>query len=43
LTDKLSKKNLSWTELGFDYIRTDFRYSAIYENGEWNQGSLIED
>ena len=43
MTDKLSKKSLSWTELGFDYIRTDYRYSAIYENGEWNQGSLTED
>jgi len=43
LTDKSSKKNLNWTELGFDYIRTDYRYSAIYENGEWNQGSLTED
>ena len=39
----MSKKNLDWSNLGFDYIKTDFRYSALCENGEWSAGSLISD
>lgn len=38
---KLSKKDLNWSELGFQYHRTDFRFSAIWENGRWNDGELI--
>ena len=41
--EEVSKKNLDWGDLGFDYIKTDFRYSALYENGEWSAGSLISD
>jgi branched-chain amino acid aminotransferase len=36
-----SKKQLNWTELGFSYHRTDFRFSAVYENGRWSDGELI--
>ena len=43
LGKEVSKKNLDWGDLGFDYIKTDFRYSALYENGEWSAGSLISD
>ena len=43
LGEEVSKKNLDWGDLGFDYIKTDFRYSALYENGEWSAGSLISD
>lgn len=38
---KVSKKDLNWSELGFQYHRTDFRFSAIWENGRWNDGGLI--
>ena len=41
--EEVNKKNLDWGDLGFDYIKTDFRYSALYENGEWSAGSLISD
>ena len=37
---KVSKKDLNWSELGFQYCRTDFRFSAIWENGSWNEGEL---
>ena len=43
LGEDVSKKSLDWGDLGFDYIKTDFRYSALYENGEWSAGSLISD
>ncbi len=37
-----AKKELDWTNLGFDYIKTDFRFSANWENGEWSAGELID-
>ena len=40
---KVAKKNLNWAELGFQYQRTDFRFSAVHTNGEWQAGSLVED
>lgn len=39
----MAKKNLNWAELGFQYHRTDFRYSAVHQNGEWQPGSLVEE
>ena len=43
LGEDVSKRSLDWGDLGFDYIKTDFRYSALYENGEWSAGSLVSD
>ena len=43
LGEDVRKKSLDWGDLGFDYIKTDFRYSALYENGEWSAGSLVSD
>lgn len=40
---KVNKKALNWAELGFQYHQTDFRFSAVYENGSWSDGALIED
>ena len=37
----VSKKELNWAELGFQYIKTDCRFTAIYQNGEWNDGGLV--
>lgn len=39
---KLSKKALNWSELGFQYRKTDFRFSAIHENGQWSKGELVD-
>ena len=41
MSSKKDKKNLNWSELGFDYIKTDFRFSAVYENGGWSSGKLL--
>ncbi|MEX2131306.1 MAG: branched-chain amino acid aminotransferase [Pseudohongiellaceae bacterium] len=35
------KKALAWSDLGFQYHRTDFRYSAVHKNGKWQDGELI--
>ncbi len=35
------KKTLDWANLGFQYQRTDFRFSANWENGSWDEGKLI--
>lgn len=40
---KVSKKQLNWSELGFQYIKTDFRFSASHKDGEWGEGSLVSD
>lgn len=36
------KKDLNWAELGFEYYKTDYRFSAIHRNGVWSAGELIQ-
>jgi branched-chain amino acid aminotransferase len=36
-----AKQDLDWNNLGFEYTKTDFRFSAIYENDAWSEGELI--
>ncbi len=40
---KVKKKDLNWSELGFQYRRTDFRYSALHTDGAWQEGKLVDD
>lgn len=40
---KVKKKDLNWADLGFQYQKTDFRFSALHRNGEWNTGELVSD
>lgn len=35
--------DINWNELGFDYIKTDFRYISVWKNGSWDDGKLVED
>ena len=35
--------DLDWSNLGFSYIQTPYRYLAHFKNGEWEQGALTED
>ncbi len=35
------KKALDWANLGFQYLRTDSRFSANWIDGAWNEGELI--
>lgn len=39
----MMSKNIDWQNLGFGYIQTDKRFVANYKNGEWDNGSLIDD
>ncbi|MDQ0148986.1 branched-chain amino acid aminotransferase [Eubacterium multiforme] len=39
----MSKVNIDWGNLGFDYMKTDFRYISIWEDGKWDEGKLVTD
>ncbi len=39
----MSAKNIDWSDLGFGYIQTDWRYVANYKDGKWDDGALTED
>lgn len=39
----MTKKNLDWENVGFEYQETDKRYISNYENGEWDEGTLSSD
>ncbi|AFI03544.1 branched-chain amino acid aminotransferase [Helicobacter cetorum] len=36
-------ENLDWENLGFSYIKTDFRFVATYKNGSWSKGELVSE
>ena len=40
---KVQKKDLNWAELGFQYHKTDFRFSAVHKAGSWQDGALVTD
>ena len=39
----MEKKNIDWSNLGFGYQKTDYRYVSNYKNGAWDEGALITD
>lgn len=39
----MQKKDIKWSELGFDYIKTDKRYISYWKDGSWDDGQLVED
>lgn len=36
-------KDIDWRNLGFSYIKTDYRFIARWKDGEWDQGELTTD
>lgn len=36
-------EKINWDELGFEYIKTDYRYISTWKDGEWDDGKLTED
>lgn len=36
-------ESINWEELGFSYIKTDYRYRAYWKNGKWEEGKLYDD
>ena len=39
----MEKKNIDWSNLGFGYVKTDYRYVSNYKNGVWDEGELTTD
>ncbi len=39
----MSKKELDWGNIGFNYHVADFRYVSNYKDGKWDSGILTED
>ncbi|MCR4923237.1 MAG: branched-chain amino acid aminotransferase [Lachnospiraceae bacterium] len=39
----MEKKDIDWGNLGFGYIKTDYRFVSNYKKGEWDEGILTED
>jgi len=37
----VEKKQIDWSKLGFEYTKTDYRFSALWENGKWDDGALV--
>ncbi len=35
--------DIDWENLGFNYIKTQYRYLSYWNNGDWDNGSLTED
>lgn len=33
-------KNIDWSNLGFGYVKTDWRYVSNYKDGQWDDGTL---
>lgn len=40
----MSKKvDIDWGNLGFNYIKTDYRYISYWKDGKWDDGQLVTD
>lgn len=39
----MALKNLDWENIGFSYIKTDYRYVSDYKDGKWDDGKITED
>ena len=40
-TTVLTKEDIDWGNLGFDYKPTTYRFAATYKDGAWSEGELI--
>ncbi len=39
----MSKKDIAWSEIGFGYMKTDYRYVSNFKNGAWDEGAITTD
>lgn len=39
----MEKKTIDWANLGFGYVKTDYRFVSNYKNGAWDEGGLTQD
>lgn len=38
-----TKKDIDWSNLGFGYVKTDYRYVSNFKDGKWDDGVLTTD
>lgn len=43
MSEKPKKKDLDWGSLGFEYVKTDYRFTASNRSGKWSDGELVTD
>lgn len=39
----MEKKNIDWANLGFGYVKTDYRFVSNFKDGAWDDGIITED
>ena len=39
----MDKKDIDWGNLGFGYIKTDYRYVSNFKDGKWDDGEITTD
>lgn len=39
----MKKVDIDWSNLGFSYLKTDFRFISNWKDGKWDDGNLVED
>lgn len=39
----MAKKELDWSNIGFSYITTDYRYVSNFKDGKWDDGEITTD
>ncbi len=39
----MEKKNIDWSNLGFEYMKTDYRYVSNFKDGKWDDGEITSD
>ncbi len=37
------KKDIDWSNIGFGYVKTDYRFVSKYKDGKWDNGELSTD
>ncbi len=38
----MKKVDIDWSNLGFSYLKTDFRFISNWKDGKWDEGNLVE-
>ena len=39
----MAKKDIDWSNIGFGYSKTDYRYVSNFKDGSWDEGTLKTD
>ena len=39
----MEKKNIDWSNLGFGYVKTDYRFVSDFKDGKWDEGKMTQE